>query len=41
LLVQTRSRAELRAFLNDWRPQLADAASTAARWSLDVDPLDF
>jgi len=41
LLVQTRSRAELRVFLNEWRPLLADAASTAARWSLDVDPLDF
>jgi primosomal protein N' (replication factor Y) len=41
LLVQTRSRTELRAFLNAWRPLLADAESTPARWSLDVDPLDF
>lgn len=41
LLVQARQRGELRAFLNAWRPHLATAASTAARWSLDVDPLDF
>lgn len=41
LLVQARSRAGLRAFLNAWRPLLADAESTPARWSLDVDPLDF
>lgn len=41
LLVQTASRAALRAFLNAWRPLLADTESTPARWSLDVDPLDF
>lgn len=41
LLVQSLSRAELRAFLNAWRPCLAETASTAARWSLDVDPADF
>lgn len=41
LLVQSPTRAELRAFLNAWRPYLAEAASTAARWSLDVDPVDF
>jgi len=41
LLVQSRTRAELRAFLNAWRPHLADAGSTASRWSLDVDPVDF
>jgi primosomal protein N' (replication factor Y) len=41
LLVQARSRAGLRAFLNAWRPLLADTESTPARWSLDVDPLDF
>ncbi len=41
LLVQSSSRADLRTFLNAWRPQLAEAASTAARWSLDVDPAEF
>ena len=41
LLVQSRSRAELRSFLNAWHPLLAGTKSTAARWSLDVDPLDF
>ena len=41
LLVQARSRVGLRTFLNAWRPLLADAESTPARWSLDVDPLDF
>lgn len=41
LLVQSSSRADLRAFLNAWRPHLAETASTAARWSLDVDPAEF
>jgi primosomal protein N' (replication factor Y) len=41
LLVQSPSRTGLRTFLNAWRPHLAEAASTAARWSLDVDPADF
>ncbi len=41
LLVQSRSRAELREFLNAWHPHLASTSSTAARWSLDVDPVDF
>ena len=41
LLVQSSSRADLRTFLNARRPQLAEAASTAARWSLDVDPAEF
>ncbi len=41
LLVQTPSRGALRSFLNAWRPLLAEGESTPARWSLDVDPLDF
>ena len=41
LLVQSPVRADLRAFLNAWRPHLATTASTAARWSLDVDPAEF
>ncbi|MBX3665652.1 MAG: primosomal protein N' [Burkholderiales bacterium] len=40
LLLQSSSRAELRAFLNAWHPQLA-AASSAVRWSLDVDPAEL
>ncbi len=41
LLVQSSSRADLRTFLNAWRPYLAETASTAARWSLEVDPAEF
>ncbi|MBX9904884.1 MAG: primosomal protein N' [Burkholderiales bacterium] len=41
LLVQSPSRTDLRTFLNAWRPYLAETASTAARWSLDVDPAEF
>ncbi|MGA0116091.1 MAG: primosomal protein N' [Burkholderiales bacterium] len=41
LLVQATSRARLRGFLKDWHPLLAGSASTASRWSLDVDPLEF
>lgn len=41
LLVQSSSRARLRRFLNDWHPLLATGSSSAARWSLDVDPLEF
>lgn len=41
LLVQSPSRTDLRTFLNVWRPHLAETASTAARWSLDVDPAEF
>ena len=40
LLVQCASRARLREFLGHWQQALA-ASSTRARWSLDVDPLDF
>jgi primosomal protein N' (replication factor Y) len=41
LLVQARSRADLHAFLAAWREKLATAGTHAARWALDVDPLDF
>lgn len=41
LLVQASSRSRLRRFLNDWYPLLVTGASSAARWSLDVDPLEF
>ena len=42
LLVQCASRAELQAFLTSWQTRLlALAERTRARWSLDVDPLEF
>jgi primosomal protein N' (replication factor Y) len=41
LLVQSRSRGELQRFLHAWQPRLAELASRAVRWSLDVDPLEL
>ena len=41
LLVQSRSRVELKAFLDEWRKALATHSATRARWSLDVDPLEL
>jgi primosomal protein N' (replication factor Y) len=41
LLVQSESRPQLQRFLRAWRGQLAARRSTRARWSLDVDPLEF
>lgn len=41
LLVQSPVRSELQAFLRQWRTALAAAGATRARWSLDVDPLEF
>lgn len=41
LLVQSSSRASLHKFLNAWRDALATHKSNAARWALDVDPLDL
>jgi primosomal protein N' (replication factor Y) (superfamily II helicase) len=41
LLLQSPSRRELRAFLAAWHPQLVKAASSAARWALDVDPAEL
>ena len=41
LLVQSTTRTALRKFLNAWQPHLVAAKSTAARWSLDVDPVEF
>lgn len=40
LTVQSRSRSALRAFLQEWRPRLVDAARQV-RWSLDVDPQEL
>jgi primosomal protein N' (replication factor Y) len=41
LLVQSSERERLREFLSAWRAALADSNTTRARWTLDVDPLDF
>ncbi len=41
LLVQSDSRSELQAFLSAWHAALADTQPNRARWSLDVDPLEF
>jgi primosomal protein N' (replication factor Y) len=41
LLVQSESRPRLQRFLQAWRGQLSAQRSTRARWSLDVDPLEF
>jgi primosomal protein N' (replication factor Y) len=41
LLVQSDSRQRLRDFLGAWHSALVQARVTPARWSLDVDPLEF
>ncbi|MBM3357306.1 MAG: primosomal protein N' [Betaproteobacteria bacterium] len=41
LLVQSDARARLQQFLVAWHDALSRASSTRARWSLDVDPLEF
>jgi primosomal protein N' (replication factor Y) (superfamily II helicase) len=41
LLVQSSARQPLQAFLRAWRSELAAHTAVRARWSLDVDPLEF
>jgi primosomal protein N' (replication factor Y) len=41
LLVQSASRSELQRFLTTWHGELSAQRSRPARWSLDVDPLEF
>ncbi len=41
LLVQCASRNRLQRFLAVWRAALAEKRTGAARWSIDVDPLDL
>ena len=41
LLVQSDSRARLQQFLRSWHDRLIQSRSSRARWSLDVDPLEF
>ncbi len=41
LLVQSSSRNRLQRFLAAWRDALSEKKASAARWSIDVDPLEF
>ncbi|MBI4207119.1 MAG: primosomal protein N' [Betaproteobacteria bacterium] len=41
LLAQAESRARLQEFLAAWHAKLSAEPSSPARWSLDVDPLEF
>ena len=42
LLIESRERRPLHAFLDDWLPQVEQLRSArAVRWSLDVDPLEL
>jgi primosomal protein N' (replication factor Y) len=41
LLVQSESRPRLQRFLRAWWRELSGRRTTRARWSLDVDPLEF
>lgn len=41
LLVQAASRKRLQEFLSAWYERLAAAPAARARWSLDVDPVEF
>lgn len=41
LLIQSRSRKKLQAFLCDWYTKLRKIPNRKVRWALDVDPLEF
>ena len=42
LLIESRERRALHAFLDDWLPEVEQLKSArAVRWSLDVDPLEL
>jgi primosomal protein N' (replication factor Y) len=41
VLVQSRDRGALQAFLSRWRAELEQLAERRVRWTLDVDPLGF
>jgi primosomal protein N' (replication factor Y) len=41
LLVQSRSRPALQAFLQRWAEKLFESAPRGMRWHLDVDPIEF
>jgi primosomal protein N' (replication factor Y) len=41
LVVQSRSRPALQAFLAEWNAALPASSSSGVRWHLDVDPIEF
>jgi primosomal protein N' (replication factor Y) len=42
LLVESRERTRLHAFLDEWLPEVEQLKSArAVRWSLDVDPIEL
>ena len=41
LLVQSRSRPALQAFLQQWTEKLHETTPRGLRWHLDVDPIEF
>jgi len=41
VLLQSRSRPRLQAFLREWSGALYRMPARGVRWHLDVDPLDF
>jgi len=41
VLVQSRSRSRLRAFLAEWSDSLYRTPAHGVRWHLDVDPIEF
>jgi len=41
LLLQSRSRMRLQAFLDAWYPSLGSLAGRKVKWVVDVDPLDL
>ena len=41
LLVQSRSRPALQAFLQRWTEKLFQTSPRGLRWHLDVDPIEF
>jgi primosomal protein N' (replication factor Y) len=41
LLIQARSRKALRHFLAHWHPLLREGKASAARWVIDVDPVEL
>jgi primosomal protein N' (replication factor Y) (superfamily II helicase) len=42
LMIESRARAALHDFLNDWLPRVEELKSArAVRWSLDVDPIEL
>ncbi len=41
LLIQSRSRKALRKFLSRWHPLLQEGKASAARWVIDVDPVEL